>query len=173
MIVVSVISLVLSLLIQGIMSNLLGYTIDNISIFSTIYVLINIVVLQQYFDNDKKILLLIVIFGMLMDIVYSNTLIFTTSIFIIIFYLNKLLSSFLPYNAFTINVFSLLSVFIYHIISFAFLKVLQYETYGIMILLKVLSCNIIMTIIYTTLLHLIISSIYKKFNLKIVRDKHM
>lgn len=173
MIIVSVISLIISFLIQGITSNLLGYTINNISLFCTVYVLINIVVLQQYFENDKKILLLIVIFGMLMDIVYSNTLIFTTCIFISIFYLNKLLSAFLPYNALTINVFSLLSVFMYHIISFIFLKILQYETYGIIVLLKVLGCNIIMTIIYTTLLHYIINKIYKKFNLKIVRDKHM
>jgi hypothetical protein len=172
MIIISVISLIISLFLQGLMSNFLGYTISNLSIFSTIYILVNIVVLQQYFENDKKSLILIIIFGMLFDIVYSNTFILSTCIFITLFYLNKLLSFFFPYNILTINVFSLLSVFIYHLITFIFLKILIFDSYGIINLIKILGCNIIMTLIYTTILYYIIGHIYKKFNLKIVRDKY-
>lgn len=171
MIIVSVISLIISLFIHGLMSNFFGYTISDLSIFSTVYVLVNFVVLQQYFENDKKFLILVIVFGMLMDIVYSNTFILCTCIFVTIFYLNKLLSFFFPYNIFTINIFSLLSIFVYHIITFIFLKILNFDSYGILILLKILGCNIIMTIIYTTMLYYVIDYIYKKFRLKIVRDK--
>ena len=54
MIIVSVISLLFSLLIQGLMSNFFEYTIDNLSIFSAVYVLINLVVLMPYFEDNKN-----------------------------------------------------------------------------------------------------------------------
>ena len=82
MIIVSIISLVLSFFLQGLMSNFLGYSIDNLSIFSCVYVLINLVVLQPYFEDNKKFLILVIIFGFLMDLVYSNTCILCTYVFI-------------------------------------------------------------------------------------------
>lgn len=171
MIIVSVISLIISLLLQGFSSNFLGYTINSLSIFSAIYVLINLVVLQQYFEDDRKYLVFIVVFGMLMDIVYSNTFILSACIFVTIFYANKFFSFFFPYNIFTINGFSLLSMIIYHIITFIFLSTLRFDVYGILILLKIICCNIIMTILYTTIMYYIIDFVYKKFKLKVIRKK--
>lgn len=171
MIIVSVISLVFSLLLQGLMSNFFGYSISNLSIFSTVYVLITLVVLQQYFESDKKFLVLIIVFGMLMDIVYSNTFVLCACIFVLIFYLNKFFSNFFPYNVLMVNGFSLVSVFIYHVVNFFFLMILRFDNYGVMTLLKVIGCNIIMTIIYTTIMYYLISFIVNKFDLKVVRDK--
>lgn len=170
MIIVSVISLLFSLLIQGLMSNFFGYTIDNLSIFSAVYVLINLVVLMPYFEDNKKILIILIIFGLLMDMVYSNTCIFCTCIFLVIFYFNKMLNFFFPSNLLTINIFSILSMIVYHVLTFIFLVILKFDSYGILVLLKVIGCNIIMTIIYTTILYFLISFIYKKFDLKIVRE---
>ena len=171
MIIVSIISLILSFFLQGLMSNFLGYSIDNLSIFSCVYVLVNLVVLQPYFEDDKKFLILVVIFGLLMDLVYSNTCILCTCVFIVIFYFNKLLNFYFPNNFFTVNGFSLLSMMIYHIITCIFLIILRFDSYGIITLVKVIGCNIIMTIIYTSIMYYIINLIYKKFDLKIVRDK--
>lgn len=170
MIIVSVISLLFSLLIQGLMSNFFGYTIDNLSIFSAVYVLINLVVLMPYFEDNKKILIILIIFGLLMDMVYSNTCIFCTCIFLVIFYFNKMLNFFFPSNLLTINIFSILSMIVYHVLTFIFLVILKFDSYGILVLLKVIGCNIIMTIIYTTILYFLISFVYKKFDLKIVRE---
>lgn len=170
MILISIISLLISLLLQGLMSNFLGYTIDNLSIFSAIYVLINLVVLLPYFEDNKKILIIIIISGLLMDMVYSNTCIFYTCIFIVIFYLNKILNFFFPSNLLTINVCSFLSMVVYHILTFIFLTIFGFDSYGILTLLKIIGCNIIMTIIYTCILYCLISFIYKKFDLKIIRE---
>lgn len=170
MIIVSVISLLFSLLIQGLMSNFFEYTIDNLSIFSAVYVLINLVVLMPYFEDNKKILIILIIFGLLMDMVYSNTCIFCTCIFLVIFYFNKMLNFFFPSNLLTINIFSILSMIVYHVLTFIFLVILKFDSYGIFVLLKVIGCNIIMTIIYTTILYFLISFVYKKFDLKIVRE---
>lgn len=171
MMILSVISLIISFLIQGLFSNLSGFSIPNLSIFSAVYVLINLVVIQQYFEDDKKFLILIVIFGMLTDIVYSNTLILCTCLFIAIFYLNKLFSFFFPYNIFTINGFSILSMIIFHTLTFIFLMLLGFDSFRFTTLLKVIGCNIIMTIIYTTVLYYCIDILYKKFKLKHIKAK--
>ena len=171
MMIVCVLSLIISLFLQGGISNFLGYTISNLSIFSAVYVLINLVVIQQYFEDSKKNLILIIVFGLLMDQVYTNTCILCTCIFIVIYYFNKLLNFFLPYNLFTVNLFSLLSMVVYHLFSFLILVILGFDSYGLLILFKVIGCNIIMTIIYTSILYLVIDYIYKRFDLKIIRDK--
>ena len=86
MISVSIISLIFSFLFQGLMSNILDCNLNSLSIFCTVYLVVNIVVLQQYFDYDKKFLLIIFIFGLLMDIVYDGTALFNVFLFIGIFY---------------------------------------------------------------------------------------
>ena len=171
MMVLSIISLIISFLIQGLFSNFLGFSVTNLSIFSAVYVLINLVVIQQYFEDDRKFLILIIIFGMLVDIAYSNTLILCTSLFVAIFYLNKLFSFFFPYNIFTINGFSILSMIAFHTMTFIFIMLLGFDSFRLLTLLKIIGCNIIMTVVYTTILYYGIDFLYKKFKLKPVKAK--
>lgn len=166
----SVISLIFSLLIQGLISNYQSFMLENISIFSGVFLLINFIVLLPYFESDKKFLTLIIVFGLLFDITYNNTFILCTCIFVAVFYINKVLNFFFPSNVLTMNIFSILSMIIYHVLTFVFLKILQFDSYNFLILLKVILCNFIMTIIYTTLIYYVISFVYKKMNLKTIRD---
>ena len=170
MIIVSVISLLFSLFLQGLVSNFQSYTMHGLSIFSAVYMLLTLVVLQPYFESDKKFLILIIIFGVLLDITYSNTFILCTCIFLAIFYLNKLLNFFFPYNLFTVNLFAVLSMISYHIITFLFLVILNFDSYNIIIILKVIGCNLIMTIVYTSIMYYLIDFVYKNFKLKIIRE---
>ena len=170
MILLSIISLAFSFFMQGLTSSLYNYNIGSLSIFCTIYLVVNLVVLQQYFEYDKKYLLIIAVFGLFMDIVYSGTLLLNVFLLIAIFYLNKVLTFFLPYNLLTVNFFSLISVFFYHIVTFFFLKILSFDTYVVNTLFQILYSNIIMTIIYTSLLYYVIACLYKKLDLKIVRE---
>ncbi len=169
MMILAVISLIVSCFIQGILSNYLGYTYTDLSIFSTIYVLITLLVLHPYFENQKKYLILLIIFGIIVDIVYTNTLIFNTCLFLIVYYFSKAFHHFFPYNFFTINISSLLGIFIYHILSFLFLYILGYDAYQVEILFKVLSHSILMTLLYTSFLYGIIHFIKQKLLLREVK----
>lgn len=169
MILLSIIIIIISCLIQGTMSNYIGYTYENLSIFTTIYVLISLLIIKPHFENEKKYLILLLIFGLIIDATFTNTFILNTSLFLVSYYFSKLFHFFFPYNLFTMNISILLSVFVYHIISFLFLTVLQYDNYTIWVLLKVLSHSVIMTVIYSSVLYLIIEFIKKKFDLKEVK----
>ena len=171
MMFVSIFSLFVSFLLQGLFSNFFNYTIGNLSIFTTVFVLINFVVLQEYFEDNKKFVILIVIFGLFMDIVYNSTAFLSVFIFVVVFLVNKVLKFFLPYNFFTVNLFSIISVLLYHFISFFFLIVLRFDSYSIIVLLKIVYSSFIMTFIYTSFLYFIINYVFKKFDLKNIRER--
>lgn len=169
MIIVSIISLMISCFVQGVMSNYLGYTYSDLSFFSTIYVLINLLVLRPYFENEKKYFILVIVLGLIVDIVYTNTLLFNTFLFVLVYYFSKVFHFFFPYNFLTINISNLLGIFIYHIITFFFLSMLRYDSYSIFVLFKVLSHSILMTIIYTSFVYWVIQLIQRKLDLKEVK----
>lgn len=169
MMIISIISLILSLLIQGIISNFVGYTFMSLSLFYTVYVLVCLGVILPYFDDKKKYFILLIIFGLIIDIAYTNTFILNVFIFIVVYFFNKIFYAILPYNLFTINISSVASIIIYHIISFLMLLMLGYDNYTISMLGISILHSIIMTVIYASSLYLIINFIYKKFELKEVR----
>ena len=70
--IISIIYLVISFLLEGIMSNIFPSTLSNISYFTTIYIIISFAIIYPYFDNDKKFFILIFIFGILFDILYTD-----------------------------------------------------------------------------------------------------
>ena len=169
MILISIIILLISFFIQGLTSNYLGYTYGDLSIFLTIYILIALLIVNPYFENKKKYFIILIIFGLLTDIVYTNTFILNTCLFITSYYLSKMFHFFFPYNWVTISISNLLCIFAYHIISFLFLIILRYDTYTISNLLKILGNSILMTIIYSNVIYTIIVFIVKKFELKEVK----
>lgn len=169
MIIVSIISLIFSSLIQGTISNYLGYTYFDLSMFSTIYILINLLVLRPYFENEKKYLVLLLISGIIVDIVYTNAFLFNTCLFVILYYFSKFFHFFFPYNLITINISNLLSIFSYHILTFLFLFVLKYDVFTVKMLFKILTHSIIMTILYTSFNYSIIQCIQRKLDLKAVK----
>ena len=169
MIVLSIVSLLFSFLLQGLWFKFIPYTIDSLSILCTSFVLINLVILQEYYEDSKKFCIFIIVLGLLVDIVYNGIAFLSLLIFIIIYYIIRRLYYIFPYNYLTVNLFSLLAIIIYNILTFLFLIVVGYDNYSLLVLLKIIGCNIIMTIIYTSLLYYVIGLLVKKFELRVIR----
>lgn len=169
MMIFSIVLLVVSFFLQGIMPSTIGYTNSFLSMFSTIYILITLLLIYPNFENQNKFLLLLIIFGLLVDLVYSNTLIFNTCLFYLIYKLSKTFHFLFPYNLFTINLSNLLGIYLYHIISFLSLSLLNYDNYNFIILIKSLLNSTIMTIIYSSFIYLIMFFIKQRFDLKEIK----
>ena len=169
MIILAIILLTISFFIQGISSTIIGYTTQSISMFYTIYILITFLILYPHFENQKKFLLLLVIFGLLTDLVYSNTFIFNTCLFYLIYKINKIFHFFFPYNLLTINISNLIGIYVYHLITFLFLIILNFDNYNILILFKIILNSTIMTIIYTSIIYWLLNILKKLFDLKEVK----
>ena len=167
--IISIIYLVISFLLEGIMSNIFPSTLSNISYFTTIYIIISFAIIYPYFDNDKKFFILIFIFGILFDILYTSTSFVNTFIFIIIGIVIKILYNILPGNVFMTNIISYVGIIIYHILSFIILMITGYGDYSIILLFNIIIHSIFMTIIYTSISYFIMKFMYNKFDIKYIK----
>ena len=164
--ILSIILLIISFLLQGLVSNFIGV---NSSIFYTVYVLISLLIIYPHFENKKKYLILLFIFGLLMDLVYTNTTLLNVSLFFIIYYFSRMFHFFLPYNLLTINISNILSVFIYNIITFLMLVILRVDSYSFISLIKLLGSSILMSIIFTSIVYWLVNYLKKRLDLKEVK----
>lgn len=166
---IAIITVVVSFLLDALVSNNIGYALTNPSFFKTIFTIIGLVSIYPYFNNDKKYLTILIIVGILFDIVYTGTFLFVTLIFVIIYLVNKFLDFFLPFNLLNINILSLISIYIYHILSFIILNLVDYNSYSINLLFNIIIRSTIGTIIYTTIIYFILTYIYNKLKIKQIR----
>lgn len=167
--ILSIIILIISFLFEGLISNFMFSSFSNPNIFSALYTLITIVVIYPYFYNEKKYYILLIIFAILIDVVYTNTFIMNIVLFIIISIIIKILNFILPQNLLMSNIMTLCASFIYHILSYIILNVINYNSYPISLLIDICINSILMTIIYTTIIYLITKNLYDKFDKKQIR----
>lgn len=167
--ILSIIFLIVSFVIEGLISNYVFSSFNNLSIFSTLYTLITLIVIYPYFYNEKKYYILLIIFGLLMDVVYTNTFMLNIFIFIIISFIVKILNFILPENILMMNIISIISVILYHILTYILLTLINYNTYPISLLLDICINSIAMTIIYTSIIYLLSKTLYTKLDKKQIK----
>lgn len=167
--VIVVLLSIISFVLEGFISNYQNYTILNPTIFSTIYILITLIIVSKYFNNEKKYMLIIVIFGLLYDICYTNTFVLNAILFLIICLLCNSISKILSDTIINTNIITLIGVILYHVLSFSFLTIVNYGGYSPKLLLIITTHSIIMTIIYTTITYYLSDYLYKKFEVKPIR----
>ena len=160
--IVAVIYSIISFLIDGLISNYTSIDIANPSYFRTIYSLIALIIIYNFFDNENKYLKILLVIAILFDIVYTNTFLLNIIIFLLIYLVIKKINIIIPNNLLTINIKSLIAIFLYHILSYIILLLVNYNNYPIRILFIILVRSITMTIIYTTISYLIMKKIYYK-----------
>ena len=159
--IIIIVYTIISFLLDALTSNLINTTLNNPSIFNTIYSVICLVIIYNYFDNDNKYLKVLLILGILFDIVYTGTILLNIIIFLVIYIIIRIINDYITNNK------SLLAIAIYHIMSYLILDIVHYDNFTSK-LLMILPRSIIMTIIYTSLSYVIFKKIYfKKYSKKI------
>ena len=163
---VSIIYVIISFLLDGIISNIIPFNLVDPSYFKTIYSVISLVIIYNYFDNHQKYLTILIILGIFFDIIYTNTFILNIIVFLIIYIVLSNLDYIITTNIFTINLKSIVCISTYHISTYIILLLANYNNYSIKLLGLILIRSIIMTIIYTTISYLIMNKIYEYKRIK-------
>lgn len=163
--IILLIHLIFSFVLDAFTSLYLHFSIETVSIFKTIYTIISLVIIYNYFKNKTKYLIILIISGILFDIVYTNTFILNIVIFLVIYMIINYLDYLMPNNIFTINLKSILSIITYYILTYIVMLLSNYNIYPLSLLLKIITHSILMTIFYTTISYLIL----KKINIKEIR----
>ncbi len=169
MIILVLISVIFSFLMEGFATNYIPSTLPNLSIFCTVYTLISLTLVQTEFTSQKKYLIIYLICAILFDLVYTNIILVNLIIFIIIYFIIKYINYNFPNNFLNASIKGLIVVFSYNILSFLALGIVDYDTYPLVLLLKVLYSSIVMTVIYSSITYLFINKISKKLSLKKIK----
>ncbi len=167
--IISIIYLAISLILEVIMSIFFPSTLTNVSLFTTIYTIIGLIILYPHFNNDKKYYLLVIICGILFDVLYTSTFMFNLVLFVIVGIIIKILYNIFPENIFMTNLMSFIIIIIYHLLCFILLSLFSDISYSFMLLVNIILGSILMTIIYTTISYYIIHYTFNKFGIKYVK----
>lgn len=146
-----------SLIFEGIFSNFIRV---QTMVWNPLFLLISLIVICPYLKNTKKYYKICFIYGILYDLIYTNTFFFHGVLFIIIghlvIYLYKLFSP----NIINLVIIITISIFIYRGISFILLCLLNNYYFSLITLFRSITSSLLSNIIYTIILYIFINKKY-------------
>ena len=162
--IISLIIIIVSLLLDGILSNFLPYLYTNLSIFTPLFTLVSIFMIYPFFKKkEKTYFILIFIVGIIYDLLYTNLLFFNGVLFITIGLLIKYI-----YKTYEITPLRLILYIIILITSYEFLTSLVLLIYNVVeftfykVFYKIIN-SLVLNIIYSEIIYLIIKIIPNKY----------
>ena len=162
--IISLIIVIISLLLDGILSNFLPYLYTNLSIFTPLLTLVSIFMIYPFFKKkEKNYFILIFIVGIIYDLLYTNLLFFNGVLFITIGLLIKYI-----YKTYEITPLRLILYIVILITSYETLTSIILLIYNVVpvtfykMFYKIIN-SLLLNIIYGELIYLIIKLIPNKY----------
>jgi rod shape-determining protein MreD len=157
-----IIFIIISLILDGIMNNLLPFI--NLSLFTPLLTIISIIIIYPlYIKKEKKYLITIFVTGIIYDLLYTNQLFLNGVIFILIGLVIMNLYKKITINYFNILIISLIIIIIYILIESLILLIFNVVPISINKILYIISNSILLNLIYSELLYVIMRNIPKKY----------
>ena len=161
---ISLIIVLISIILDGVLTNFLPYLYTNLSIFTPLLTLVSIFMIYPFFKKkEKNYFIIIFVIGIIYDLLYTNMLFFNGVLFILIGLLIKYIYKtyeitpvrLILYIAIIISSYESLTgiiLLIYNVVPVTFYKVFY----------KIIN-SLLLNIIYGELIYLIIHLIPKKY----------
>lgn len=157
-------TLIISFLLDGVFSNVI--TIHNNMLIPLLSVMSLIIIYPYFKKDDIKYLEYIFIYGLIYDLVYTDTLILNAIIFtfigLIIIGINIIISN----NYLNIALISFFVIISYRIMTYFILVFTRYLEFNINDLLRSITSSLLLNIIYVILMFLITDYISNKYDIK-------
>ena len=163
MILVSVVT-ILSFLLEGIMSNIIGITSQwLVPMFSVV----SLIIIYPYFNHEEgNFLKVCFALGLFYDIVYTDSLIVNACIFTIIGFFILWLNSWMSNHAISVLFMTFLTIIFYRIIMYAVLTVVGFIPFELETLGTSIISSLLLNLVYVELLYLITDYCSKKYKIR-------
>lgn len=166
---IPLIIITLSLILDGILSNIFPYTVNNLSLFTHLLTLISIYLIYPFYKKkENKYILTIFLTGIIYDLLYTNLIFYNAIIFTIIGIISKYIYKHYEINYLNIIIQIILIVTIYELLNALIIILFNLVPMSISRLFYKITHSLLLNIIYSELLLLIINilpSKYKKVNI--------
>ena len=162
--ITSLIIIIVSILLDGILTNYLPYLYTNLSIFTPLLTLVSIFIIYPFFrKKEKTYFILIFIIGIIYDLLYTKLLFFNGVLFIVIGLLIKYIYK--TYEMTPVRIILYIAIIITSYESLTGIILLIYNVVPVTlykIFYKIIN-SLLLNIIYGELLYLIIKIIPTKY----------
>lgn len=166
---IPLIIITLSLILDGILSNIFPYTVNNLSLFTPLLTLISIYLIYPFYKKkEKKYLITIFLTGIIYDLLYTNLIFYNAIIFTIIGIISKYIYKHYEINYLNIIIQIVLIVTIYELLNALIIILFNLVPMSITRLFYKITHSLLLNIIYSELLLIIINILpnkYKKVNI--------
>lgn len=162
--IISTIILLISIVLDGILSNFLPFLINDLSLFTTMLTVIAIFMIYPFFrKKEKKYFITIFIVGMIYDLLYTNLVFFNGVLFLIIGFISLEIYKNFEISYLKLIIYLILIISAYEILTGIILLVFNMVPVTLYKVLYKITHSLILNIIYGELIYLIINLIPKKY----------
>lgn len=163
MMMVSVVT-VLSFLLEGIVSNIVGITSTwLVPLFS----IVSLIIIYPYFNHEEENFLKVCFaVGLFYDLVYTDTLVVNACIFTFIGFFIRWLNSWMSNHAISVLFITFLTIFVYRILMYLILIVVGFLPFDLNTLVTSITSSLLLNLIYAEVLYLITDFMSKKYRIR-------
>ena len=156
--------LLISIILDGVLTNFLPYLVNDLSIFTPLLTVVSIFILYPLNrKKENKFFILIFIVGIIYDLLYTNLLFLNGLIFVLIALISKVIYKNFEISYLKIIIYTIIIIVIYESVYAGILFIYRVVPVTFIKLLYKISHTLILNIIYTELLYLIINKLPKKY----------
>lgn len=164
---IPILILVISFIIDGILTNFLPYI--ELSLFMPLLTLISIFIIYPFYKkSETKYFLIVIIVGIIYDLFYTNLLFFNSLLFLLIAYLSKAIYKNLEISSIKLPIYITIVIITYELLTALILLIFNVVPITFSNVLYKISHSIILNIIYSEIIYLILKLVpekYKKINI--------
>lgn len=156
--------LVISFILQGILSNFIS--IDT-NIFNLLFPIVALIIIYPYFrKNNSKYFIYAGVYGLLYDLIYTDTFILYVGLFIIIAFIISKLNIIFSNNIINIGFITTIVIAIYRTITYFVLVVVNYLEFDMNILFKSIYSSLLLNVIYAIIIYFISDRLSYKYRIE-------
>ena len=162
--IISTIILLISIVLDGILSNFLPFLVNDLSLFTPMLTVIAIFMIYPFFrKKEKKYFITIFIVGMIYYLLYTNLVFFNGVLFLIIGFISLEIYKNFEISYLKLIIYLILIISAYEILTGIILLVFNMVPVTLYKVLYKITHSLILNIIYGELIYLIINLIPKKY----------
>lgn len=159
----AIVILVISLFLDGFLSNYLPYLVGDLSLFTPLLTVVSVFIIYPLFYKDnKRYFILAFVVGMIYDLFYTNLLFFNGFLFLLISFITTKVTKNIQVNFFSVLYEVILIIVVYEVVYAILLVIFNLVPVTLYLVLYKIGHSILLNVIYVEVIYLIM----KKFNAK-------
>ena len=159
---IPLIILILSIILDGILTNFLPYI--ELSLFTPLLTLVSIFLIYPFYKKTElRYFVTLIILGILYDLFYTNLLFFNAILFLIIGFITKIIYKNLDINFIKLIIYIIGIIIIYELTTGLIIFIFNLVPITITKILYKITHSILLNVIYAELIYLVLKIIPKKF----------